>query len=151
VGQSFYVTTDAEVYIMDKEYVTTKEARQWYKRRFYKSQTAFYISLDAPPLSLSIETLIDRVNNIDKDSLRLDLVPDHHLMAKHDSRKNFRIGNRALAILKQLTGISAYKSNRNNNNVWNNFKKKWTKRNGTEQKKRLYYSEEKDDNSQQPR
>lgn len=134
VDQSFYVTTDAEVYIIDKEYVTVKEARQWDRHKFDPSQTVLYVPAEAPPLPSDIENLMLRVDNIDKGGVRLGVVPDHRLVAKYDSRKNFRLGYRALAILKQLTGISAYKSNRSTGSNWSKFKKDWKNRKRKEPK-----------------
>ena len=64
-----------------------------------------------------------RVGKIDQERLRLDFAPDQRYVSRFDGRKNFRIGNRALRLLKDVTGITYYKSHRNFNRKWNELKK----------------------------
>lgn len=60
---------------------------------------------------------------LDKEQVRLDVTPDQRLVSVfYDSNygsKNFRIGNRALSILR---GISQYKFHKNTNMHWNELK-----------------------------
>ena len=120
--EPFFVSTYAEVYILDKEYIPVKEAKKWEKRRFDIDAVGIMEAADAPELPASVLALIDRVNNLDRDKVRIDIIPDHRLVSKKDSRKNFRIGHRALAVLKQLTGITQYKTRRNLNKHWDDVK-----------------------------
>lgn len=120
--EPFFVSTYAEVYILDKEYIPVKEAKKWEKRRFDIDAVGIMEAADAPELPASVLALIDRVNNLDRDKVRVDIIPDHRLVSKKDSRKNFRIGHRALAVLKQLTGITQYKTRRNLNKHWDDVK-----------------------------
>ena len=129
INEPFFVSTNAEVYILDKEYITVKEAKEWDKRNFDVDEIGIYEPLEAPPLSLSTLNLIERVNLLDKDKIRLDFMPDHRLMGSNAGRRNFRIGRRALFLLKQVTGITLYKSHKNFNNNWNQFKKTQINRN----------------------
>lgn len=129
INEPFFVSTNAEVYILDKEYITVKEAKEWDKRDFDVNEIGIYEPLEAPALSLSTLNLIERVNLLDKDKIRLDFIPDHRLMGSNFGRRNFRIGRRALFLLKQVTGITLYKSHKNFNNRWNRFKKEQIKRN----------------------
>lgn len=129
INEPFFVSTNAEVYILDKEYITVKEAKEWDKRNFDVDEIGIYEPLEAPPLSLSTLNLIERVNLLDKDKIRLDFMPDHRLMGSNAGRRNFRIGRRALFLLKQVTGITLYKSHKNFNNRWNRFKKEQIRRN----------------------
>ena len=46
------------------------------------------------------------------------------MIAKYDGRDNFKIGNRALLVLKQLSGISSIKFHKNRNNQWKEFRLK---------------------------
>lgn len=127
--EPFFISTQAEVYILDKEYITVKEAKKWEERRFDIAEVGIYEPLDAPPLSPETLALIDRVNAIDKDAVRLAFQPDpmmfnpNSLRLRSDSRSNFRIARRALLLLKQVTGISTLKSNRNINRNWDTFKR----------------------------
>lgn len=123
VDEPFFVSTYAEVYIMDKEYITVKEARKWEKRKFLTDEIGIYEPLEAPELQPAVCELVDRVARIDKDRVRLDIAPDERLVSHFDPRRNFKIGRRALGMLKQLTGITLYKSHRNFNNRWDTFRR----------------------------
>lgn len=129
IDEPFFVSTNADVYILDKEYITVKEAKEWDKRDFDVDEIGIYEPLEAPALSISTLNLIERVNLLDKDKIRLDFLPDHRLMGSNSGRRNFRIGRRALFLLKQVTGITLYKSHKNFNNNWNSFRKKQIRRN----------------------
>ena len=123
VDEPFFVSTYAEVYIMDKEYITVKEARKWEKRKFLTDEIGIYEPLEAPELQPAVCELVDRVGRIDKDRVRVDIAPDERLVSRFDPRRNFKIGRRALGMLKQLTGITLYKSHRNFNNRWDTFRR----------------------------
>ena len=129
INEPFFVSTSADVYILDKEHITVKEAKKWENRRFDTEETGIYEPLEAPALSTSILALIDRVSNIDKESIRLDTEPDRRMIKKFDGRRNFKIGRRALSLLKGLTGITAYKSRKNFNNNWSKFRKEQIQKN----------------------
>ncbi len=122
VDEPFFVNTQAEVYIVDKEYISVKEARRWDKRDFDIDKIGIYQPTSAPELSRSILALIDRVDNIDRDSVRLDIRIDPRIVSTR-GRHNINIGNRVLSLLKQLTGISSYKHNKNFKHNWNSLKK----------------------------
>lgn len=127
-GEHIFVNTSAEVYILDKEYISVKEARKWDKRKFDIDEIGIYEPMEAQPLSPSVLALVDRVNRLDKDGDRLGYVPDHRLVSKYSCRNNFRIGRRALMMLKQMTGISRYKFNRNLGNRYKEFRSDWINR-----------------------
>ena len=56
--------------------------------------------------------------------VRLDIVPDQNLVSKNFGKKrNLNIGRRVLALLKDVTGISGRKMNRNLNRQWDELKK----------------------------
>lgn len=74
--------------------------------------------MEAPALQPSVQALVDRVNNIDAARVRTDLRPDERLVGRHVNKRNFNIGYRALSMLKQLTGITLYKSHKNFNRNW---------------------------------
>lgn len=122
-GEPLFVSTYAEVYIIDREYITIKEAKKWEQRKFNTDEIGIIEPAEAPPLQPSVIALVERVEKIDKDGARLDFTPDSRLAGKHFDNSNFKIGNRALSLLKQLTGITHYKSNRNFNKSWNKFRK----------------------------
>ena len=117
-GQSFYVDTHGEVSVIDKEYISVKEARQWENLRLQTEEIGIYEPPGVAPLDDRLLKLIARVEEVDRESVRLDAVPDRKYVGTGEGRKNFKIGNRALFLLKQLTGVSFFKSRKN-------FKKKW--------------------------
>lgn len=129
INEPFFVSTDADVYILDKEYITVKEAKQWGKREFDVDEIGIYAPLEAPPLSSSILNLVERVNLFDKDRTRLNLLSDQRLMGINYGRRNFRIGRRALFLLKQVTGITLFKSHKHFNKHWKQFKEEQLNRN----------------------
>lgn len=118
VNEPFFVSTYAEVYIMDKEYITVKEAKKWESRKFNVGELEILEPEEAPALQPAIEELVERVNNIDKEGVRLAVTPDHRLVSTSSSGRNFKIGRRALFLLKGLLGISRHKFNKNNNKKW---------------------------------
>ena len=67
VDEPCFVSTYAEVYILDKEYITVKEAKKWDKHNFMTDEIGIYRPLEAPELQPSILDLMARVDNIDKE------------------------------------------------------------------------------------
>lgn len=122
--EPFFVTTQADIYILDKEYVTEKDARKWADRKFDINDVGLFEPTDAPQLPPDVLAIIERVNNINHDLIRQEIEPDKRMIAKYDGRDNFKIGNRALMVLKQLSGISSIKFHKNRNNQWKEFRLK---------------------------
>ena len=129
LNEPFFVSTTAEVYILDQEFISVKEAKKWDKRDFDIDEIGIFEPMEAPDLSSSTFSLIDRVNRIDKDSIRLDFQPDRRMISNNLGRKNFKIGRRALFLLKQVTGVTLYKSHKNFNKNWDSFRKGQIKKN----------------------
>lgn len=129
INEPFFVSTNAEVYILDKEHITVKEAKKWEKRDFDVDEIGIYEPMDAPQLSAAILDLVERVDLLDKHKIRLDFMPDHRLMGSNSGRRNLRIGRRALLLLKQATGITFFKSHKNFNNNWAKFRKEQIRKN----------------------
>lgn len=117
--EPFFVNTYAEVYILDKEYITIKEAKKWQRQNFDSQEIEIYEPSEAPELQPAIHQLVERVNNIDKQQVRLAVAPDHRIGYRNGVNRNFHFGNRVLLLLKQLTGISSYKLHKNIDRKWN--------------------------------
>lgn len=126
----FYASTAAKVYILDKEFITVKEAKKWEKRKFELEDIELFQSPDAPPLDSPTLSLVARVEAIDGDAVRRGIDPDFKLVNENygKANRNFAPGMRMLNMLKQLTGISAIRHRRKVNNEWKGFKKEWTHR-----------------------
>ena len=121
LNEPCFVSTFADVYILDREFITLKEAKKWESSKFDISEVGIYEPMNSPDLPSEIITLIDRVNSINTDKVRLDYIPDHRYISKYSGRNNFKIGNRALILLKQMTGISSVKAHRSMKNNWKSF------------------------------
>lgn len=137
INEPFFVSTYAEVYIMDKEYITVKEAKKWERRRFSVDDIGIYEPMQAPELQPSIRELVDRVNNINQGTIRLAQAPDRRLVGRHTGGRNFKVGRRALSMLKQLTGITLLKSHRNFDNRWDKFRDEQKQKNDNRLQERL--------------
>lgn len=124
VDEPFFVETVGEIHILDREFISIKEAKKWADSKFDRNQIGIYKPTDVEPLPRHITDLIARVNSINTDQVRTDIVPDHNLISKNVVKGNFSLGHRVLNVLKTITGISAYKANKNNNRHWNDTKKK---------------------------
>lgn len=122
-NEPFFVSTSADIWILDKEFITEKEARKWARQKFDSDEIGIYEPMDAPALSSDILALIDRVENIDKDEVKLDYVTDQNMKSDKIGGRNFKIGRRALLMLKQATGITRYRAHKNLNKQWNEFRK----------------------------
>ena len=127
LNESFFVSTTADVWILDKELITEKEAKKWDRQKFDTEEIGIYEPVDAPALSPEILSLIDRVDNLDKDMAKLNYVPDKMMMSEKLGGRNFKIGRRALLMLKQATGITKYRARKNFNRQWDDFKDKLNK------------------------
>lgn len=122
--EPFFVSTYAEVYIIDKEYITVKEAKKWENLKS-GNEIAIYEPAEAPPLQPAIQLLVDRVNTLDHDQVRLALTPDKRLAGRHLVKQHF--GQRVLQLIKTATGISRIISQRNMNRNWREFRNKRNK------------------------
>lgn len=121
INEPFFVSTYAEIYMVDKEYITVSEAKKWERRQFAPDEIAIYIPQEAPALQPSTLSLIDRVNSINAGEIRLARAPDRRYIGGIKSRENF--GTRVLSIIKNLTGVSSIRAKRNMNQRWRDFRK----------------------------
>ena len=119
--QPFYVSTYAEVYIMDKEFISLKEAKKWKKHKFGNDELEVLVATDAPDLQPFIKNLIARVDGINRDRVRVNAAPDHRLIGHYHGKMRDDLGSRALNIVKAITGISAYKAHKNREDRWKEF------------------------------
>ena len=119
--EPFFVSTYAEVYITDKEYITVKEAKKWDKMQTDNSELSIYEPQEAPELQASIKELIDRVNKVDHTNIRVAMIPDKRLAGRRTVKLN--LGQQVLQRLKGLLGIDNIIAKRKWNNNWNKFRK----------------------------
>ncbi len=76
---------------------------------FFKLIVTIYEPAGVPQLSPSILALINRVENLDKDEIKLDFIPHQRMKSNKIGGRNFKIGRRAILMLKQATGITKIK------------------------------------------
>ena len=117
------MTTYGEVYVLDKEYITVKEAKEWERHNFGADGIGIYIPKEAPVLQPPIQELVRRVGEVDKGGVRLNVAPDVRLISPYTGKRNFHFGRRVLLLLKEVTGITLVRSHRNMNNNWRKFRK----------------------------
>lgn len=127
-GDPYFVTTTAGVHILDREYISVKEAKKWERHDFRNDDLDIIRPMEMPPPEPEILALMERVDKIDKGGVRLSLTPDHWLGSIDGTNKNYQFGNRLLLMLKQITGIGIIKGKRNVEKRWKNFKKEWRQR-----------------------
>ena len=125
--QPLYVTTYAEIYIIEKEYITLQEAKKWERFAPAPDEIDIYEPSEAPPLDSAILTLIDRVNSIDRDDIRLAVAPDHRL-----GREKIKLnaGQQILKRLKGIFGIDYVNAKRKWKHQWNDFRRERMRHNG---------------------
>lgn len=75
-----------------------------------------------PGLDDDILRLVARVSGIDREGIRLTLLPDSKIGFLKEDNRNFQFGNRLLSLFKQVCGITLYKSRRNFNRRWSDFR-----------------------------
>lgn len=121
VNEKVFVSTYAETYILDKEYITLPEARKWEKLKLGADGIEIYEPADAPPLQTSVVALIDRVNNVDKEQVKLAQKQDMTLVRRKAAKLHF--GRRVLDLLKTATGISSVRAKRKEKRYWREFRK----------------------------
>lgn len=121
--EPFFVSTYAEVYILDKEYITVKEAKKWKNLNLAAAGLEILKHEDAPELQSAVAALIARVDNVDKERIRLGVTPNSNIGSRKEvNYSNYRIDKRALTLLKDLTGITSYKARRNFKRQWREFR-----------------------------
>ncbi|MDE6325219.1 MAG: hypothetical protein K2M02_03515, partial [Duncaniella sp.] len=126
-NEPFFVSSYAEVYIIDKEYITVKEAKKWDCRDTESNEIEIFEPAEAPALQPSIQMLVDRVNAVDHNLVRLDFTPDKRLAGRKIKKMN--IGQRVLNRVKQMFGIDSVNAERKWRRQWNDFSKKQSQRN----------------------
>lgn len=116
--EAYYATTEGEVYVLDMEYVSEKEAKKWADRK-YDDEVEIIRAQDAPPIDDATLALVDRVEHIDKKLAKLNYVPDRSMMRMERHRSK---GGEALRYLKNITGISDARAGKARNDQWRKFR-----------------------------
>ncbi len=126
VDEPFSVSTYAEVYIVDREYISVAEARKWERNQPHAGEIGIYVPPEAPHLQPDVLRLIARVDSLDHDRVRLDFVPDRRLAGC--DRPVPGVGERILQRIKGMFGISDAVARRKWNNSWREFRRNHRKK-----------------------
>lgn len=119
--EPFFVTTYAELYIIDKEFITVKEAKGWNNMaEILKTNATIFEAAEAPPLQPSIQQLIARVDDVDYDKVRLSLAVDERLRGREVKKLNF--GQQVLKRLRGMVGLDNVVAKRKINKHWKEFR-----------------------------
>ena len=127
-NENYYFTTKGEAYIIDREYISAGEAKRWRNYDYSGEEVELYEPVEASAIDPYLLSIIDRVEKIDKGQVRISLPPDERLVCGKLKNDNYNLGKRALFMLKQLTGITLFKSRKNAKTKWNEFKDKKRKK-----------------------
>ena len=132
--EDYFVNTYAEVYFLDKEFISLKEAKKWEKHNFNTDEIEIFEAYEAPELQPHILSLIERVENIDKQQIILSWKDDPRFRYERKKNNNFSIGNRILNVIKGVTGISSLQARKKRNKDWKEFRDNWTEKRNTKKK-----------------
>ena len=89
--QPFFVSTYAELYIIDRAYLTVAQAQQLDQNRPRSADVGIVRPDVAPDLPPAVIDLMARVDGIDHDQRRLGMQPDERLAGKGKGRERFSI------------------------------------------------------------
>lgn len=124
--QPFFVSTYAETYIIDKEYITAKEAKKWGKLSRGNAEITIFEPDNVPELHPSVQLLVDRVNSLDNDILRLDMTPDKRLAGRKVEKVG--IGKQIAKRLLGMFGLDYAIGNKKREKKWKEFREERKKR-----------------------
>lgn len=127
VDEPYSVSTYAEVYMIDKEYITVKEARKWERRQSRGVGLAIMEPPEAPELQPAIMSLIERVNNVDHDLVKLGIAPDRRLVGRNVEKLTFE--RAVLQRLKGMLGIDYLRGRRKWGRDWKDKRRKMVEKN----------------------
>lgn len=119
--EPFFVSTYSEVYLLDKEYITIKEARKWEHNKPHPSEMDIYEAPEAPDLQDAVLRVIARVDGLDHDLIRQGIGGDKLLRGKERIKRNF--GQEVLQRLKNIFGISYAIGKRKQSRHWHDFER----------------------------
>lgn len=124
--EPFFVSTYTEVYVVDKEYITLREAKKWEKIKYDNDEILIIEPQEAPELQPAIQLLVDRVNSVDHNANRLKLTPDKRLAGRKIERN---LGQKVFQRLKNMLGISNIIGKRKQEKRWKEFREEQIKNN----------------------
>lgn len=104
-NEPYFVTSDVDIYIIDRENISVSEANKWRDAKFDPEEIEILQPADAPVLPDETLALIERVNSLDKEAIRLADDADRRLISSHAWKKRPGLPRRALNYLKKITGI----------------------------------------------
>ena len=132
--EDYFVSTYAEVYFLDKEFISLKEAKKWEKHDFNSDEIEIYEAYEAPELKPEILSLMKRVENIDKQQIILSWKDDPRFRYERKRNNNFSLGNRFLNIIKDVSGISSLLARKKRNKDWKEFRDRWNEKRNSKKK-----------------
>lgn len=118
--EPFFVTTYAEGYVIDKEFISAKEAKKWEKLKRNHKDVSILEPDNAPDLHPTVRHLIDRVNTLDNDEIRLSMTPDQRLVGRKVDRVN--IGKRIAKRVLGMFGLDQVIGNHKREKNWKEFR-----------------------------
>lgn len=74
-----YLETRMELYLVDRAYISVKEARKWARHEFSGDELGFCLSDSVPELAPDVQALVAQVNGLDHGTLRVNKALLPHL------------------------------------------------------------------------
>ena len=133
--EDYFVSTYGEVYFLDKEFISLKEAKKWEKHNFNSDEIEIYEAYEAPELQSHILSLMERVENIDKQQIILSWKDDPRFRYERRKNNNFSLGNRFLNVIKDITGISSVLARKKRIKDWKEFRDNWNEKRNSKKTK----------------
>ncbi len=99
------VTTRCDIYIIDKEYISAKEAREWERGIGRAGDIEILPPPEAPELSPQTIELMARVDNLDRDAVRLAREADRRLASFKPSEYKLTIVRVVKSLIKKVKNL----------------------------------------------
>ena len=80
------------MYITDKRYISVSDAKEWEKHPSAMEGSEILAPTYVSGLQPSVQTIVDRVNSIDRTSLRVGTKPDQRMIATKKPRRTGIVG-----------------------------------------------------------
>lgn len=97
--ETCYISTKADVFILNSMNISTKEAKKWRNIKYSVVNLNKYDTFEIPELPQDMKELVSRVENIDKNSSRINLDIDQRLAGKYIKHEKLSLGRRILNLL----------------------------------------------------
>lgn len=126
LNDPYDVSTYAEFYVVDSEYITASDAKKWERNLADAGMAEIFEAAGAPELTAAVRNLVERVNALDHSQVRTSLQPNMMLVGPPRVKLNF--GQSVLQRIKGMFGLDYINAQRKWRRGWNDFRRSRSKR-----------------------